>query len=378
MRDIYYIGCYGGDTLKHRSVENCNLAGTMKMRYIVGLLKKMGYRVIVLSLTTDLVAGFHPMEELIIDEQEIHIYIPYFLIRIAGKSRGQKTAVFFLKNYLKRKLSNNSIVISYHSLLYGDMLTKLHRNTRFRWIPQIEEIYCLSRGELQNPRFLKKEERMFTEGDGFLFVNDLLPYKYANGKNYAVSYGNYHIYPGQPVINKKNINLVYTGIINTDRGAFLLLDSMKYLPFNYHLNVLGFGTENNIRQFMTKLEELNSIFGERRIAFYGTKTGDEYSQFLLQNQIGISLMDETEAISLNAFPSKIMTYLGHSLYVVSSKTKSISASKVADILYFCDNKPKSVADAILSVPLETNYLAKQKLEELEEIFIEEFRKVLES
>ena len=89
-------------------------------------------------------------------------------------------------------------------------------------------------------------------------------------------------------------------------------------------------------------------------------------------------MDETEAISLNAFPSKIMTYLGHSLYVVSSKTKSISASKVADILYFCDNKPKSVADAILSVPLETNYLAKQKLEELEEIFIEEFRKVLES
>ena len=378
MQDIYYIGCYGGDILKHRKVEDCNLAGTMKMKYIISLLKKMGYRVIVLSLATDHSTGFHPIEELRIDDQEIHIYIPYIMIQFAGKSRGQKTGVFFLEKYLTRKLSSNSIVLSYHSLLYGDMLTKLHRNIRFHWFPQIEEIYCLSRGELQDPGFLRKEEKMFAEGDGFLFVNDILPRIYANGKKYAVSYGNYQIYSESPAINKKHTNLVYTGIINTDRGAFLLLDAMKYLPEKYHLNVLGFGTEENIKKFIQKSEELNSFFGDRRITFYGTKTGDEYSKFLIQNHIGISLMDDSETISLNAFPSKIMTYLGHSLYVVSSRTKSISESKVANILYFCENKAESVADAILSVPQETNDLAKQKLKELAAVFLDEVREVIES
>lgn len=376
MKQIVYIGYFGGDQLKTRELDSYNLAGTLKMTFIIQCLKKLGYKVLVVSLATDKTSGYHPEETVTIDEQESHIYLPYFGVKIGKRVRGTQSVILYLAKYLKNHLTENSTVISYHSLGYGQIITKLHQKIGFRWCPQIEEIYCLSRGEYKNSKQLKNEEKLFCDGDAFLFVNDLLSEKYANGKPSAVSYGNYQVFSEYTKPSTEIINLAYTGIINSDRGVFLLLDAMRLLPENYCLNVLGFGTDSNMQKFFTKVESLNKTFGSERIKFWGTRKGKEYSEFLINNHIGISLMDENEDISANAFPSKIMAYLGHSLYVVASRTESIQKSKVAEMLYYCDNTPKSIAETILSVPVGQKNNTAEELRKLEEIFIGDLAKVI--
>ena len=377
MKEIYYIGAFYGADAKFRENTNANPAGTMKMTFIIQALKKLGYKVIVVSIASDNAPGFHILEEIPVDDRETHVYVPYVSFSLKGKICGKRSVEIFLKRYLTKVLKKTSTVVSYHSLAYGKMLSDLHRKIGFRWCPQIEEIYCLSRGELFDADFLRQEEKMFEDGDGYLFVNDLLPQKYAKEKPYAVSYGNYQVYSEKNPAPSGVVNMTYTGIINDDRGAFLLLESMKYLPSQYRLNILGFGTEKNMNRFYDTMARLNAEFGEERIRFFGTKSGKDYSEFLIHNQIGISLMDDDVHISTNAFPSKIMSYLGHCLYVVSSKTASIVNSKVADVLYFCDNEPQSIADAILSVPLQEENRAAEKLQELEKDFIRNLEKVIE-
>ena len=378
MKQIVYIGYYGGGRLKTRDLTDYNLAGTAKMQFIIQCLKKLGCSVLVLSLATDKTPGYHPAERVDIDDRESYVYLPFLGIRTGRGTAGSRSAVFYLKRYLEKNLTEDSVVVSYHSLGYGKVLQQLHRRIGFRWCPQIEEIYCLSRGELKAPEYLKREEEMFRGGDGFLFVNDLLAEKYAQGKPYAVSYGNYHVFSEAAEPPEDRIRLVYTGIINADRGAFLLPDAVELLPDNYDLNVLGYGTEENMRAFLDRAEALNRSSGRERIRLCGTRSGREYTEFLRRNQIGISLMDDSEDISANAFPSKIMAYLGHGLYVVASGTESVRRSRVADMLNFCENTPESVAETVLSVPVREKCNAAGKLRELEAVFLQDLRRVLEN
>ena len=88
-------------------------------------------------------------------------------------------------------------------------------------------------------------------------------------------------------------------------------------------------------------------------------------------------MDVNDEVAQNAFPSKIMAYLGHSLYVVSSKCEAIIHSKVAHLLFFCDNDPQMVAETILKVPVKDELNMKDELEKLEYIFLDELRMTLE-
>lgn len=377
MKEIYYVGFYNCIGGKNRIKAQSNLAGTMKMDFIIKALKKLGYRVNLISLSIDDIAGFHPLEIISVDEKESHVYIPYFSVKYKGKSRGAVSSLLRnLKKYLIDNLTEDSIVISYHSLAYGMMLSELHRKIRFRWVSQIEELYSLSRKDYQNLSFRETEEKMFAESDGFMFVNDLLPERYAEGKPYAVSYGNYHVFTDkQPPVGNK-INVVYTGVINEDRGVFLLMDAMKYLPAKYNLNILGFGSEENMKRFHEQIVLLNSEFNEERIHFFGTRSGEEYTKFLSNQNIGVSLMGLEDNIAENAFPSKIMAYLGHSLFVVSTRSECITKSKVAQYLYFCDNTPKDVAETIKQVPVYSEYNVSSMLRKLEERFVEDLGYVL--
>lgn len=379
MKKIYYIGYYCGQKTGKRVVNNTNLAGTLKMQFVIRELRQLGYEIVVISVAPDARKGLRLLEKVAIDENENHIYLPSLMFNIKGKIRGTKFSRFFLWSYIKKNIRKEDTVISYHSFGYSDIVSKLHKKIGYKWIPQIEEIYCLSRGEKKDLNLLKKEESMFINGDGYLFVNDLLPTKYANGKPYAVSYGNYQIFDVRgESINEQKINITYTGIINNDRGVFLLLDAIRLLPDNYQLNVLGFGTDENMKRFHDISAVINKSAGYNKVVFWGTRSGEEYSKFLSGNDIGISLMDTDSDISSNAFPSKIMSYLGHSLYVVSSKVESIQSSKVAPLLYFCDNTPMDIAKVIQTIPSSCKPEWREKLEHLEQVFLDDLKGVIES
>lgn len=189
---VYYIGFYDGKYCHRRGNTEQNLAGSMKMDFVIQSLKKLGYKVVIVSLTQGN-RCFAVKERYSVDENEQYIYLPYAAIKWNGKLKGcSRTMQFFLKKFIQSNLKKNSILISYHSLVYGEILTKLHKKIGFKWYAQVEELYCLSRKDFYSPDQLQKEEKMFDTADGFLLVNDIMKEKYAKGKKCAISYGNYH------------------------------------------------------------------------------------------------------------------------------------------------------------------------------------------
>lgn len=376
-KTVYYIGFYDGKYCQKRGDTEPNLAGSMKMDFIIQSLKKLGYNVIIVSLT----AGDRCIavkENYSVDEKESYIYLPYLAIPWRGRIKGCSMSLLYsLKLFARHNFNKDSIVISYHSLLYKNSLAKLHKRIKFHWYAQVEELYCMSRRDYFTPEILQEEEKMFDTADGFLFVNDIMKEKYSNGKKCVVSYGNYKFFSRRELKNPEIVNIAYTGIINEDRGIFTLMDAMQYLPANYRLNVLGYGLQQHMNAFLDRMKAINENAGYEKINFFGTKKGAEFSEFLATNDIGVSLMDVDDVVAKNAFPSKIMAYLGHSLYVVSSKCKPIVNSRIAPLLYFCDNHPEAVADTIKQVPVYEVREMESELENLEAIFLGGLQSLLE-
>ena len=71
-----------------------------------------------------------------------------------------------------------------------------------------------------------------------------------SNKNGVVVYGSYHVKKERLHNNKpidSNIKLVYAGSIDdTKGGAYNAVETMKYLPTNYSLSILGHGDDNSI------------------------------------------------------------------------------------------------------------------------------------
>ena len=371
MRKIYYIGFYDDEAKK----EINNIAGTMKMNFIIDSIKDLGLSVNVISIDIGDRTGFVPGEHKKVDKQLEIFRVPYFGLKIRDRLYlAGKTAWTFLRLYALFKFKKNDVVITYHSLMYHTFWGKLRDIIGFTWVPQVEELYCLSRLEHLDEKFVEKEERMFKEGDKFLFVNDMFAKKYANGKEVAVSYGNYNVFLEKDIFEGEKIGVVYTGIINQDRGAFKISDAMQYLPDNYELHILGYGTANNMEEMLHCIDNVNK--GCEKVFYDGTRIGQEFTEYLSKYQIGISLMDVSEQVSDNAFPSKILAYMGHSLFVVSSKCSSIMNSRLADSIFFCDDTPQDIARAVLEVPVYQKNTNAQKLKELRAEFLNDLSRIL--
>lgn len=378
--NLYYIGYYNGDKSAKR--KNClsNIAGSMKMDFIIKALKNIEVSVEVVSITIPPDQGWYPIERVRIDENEEYYFLPVLRINIFGRTLyANKVSVIFLFLWGLKNLRKNDIVIVYHALPLYPVVGWLKKIFNFRLIIQIEEIYSLSNNRHNVRRKIKKEEAAIAIGDGYLFVNDVLPQKYAMSKPFAVSYGNYTVFNERKnnTVATSNIGIVYTGIINEERGVFRIISAMDFLTDNYSLHILGFGEKANLEKMHRIIANVNTKAGFEKVKFYGTRTGEEYTKFLSGFQIGVSLMDSSEDVSTTAFPSKILAYLGHSLFVVSSKNKCIMESKVKDLLYFCDDDPNSIANTILSIDFTKPNYAAEKLRLLEKTFQNDLEKVVD-
>lgn len=351
MKKVWYIGFYDSDMCSPRRKSEGNIAGTVYMNGLINSLKCMNYHVSVVSVQVASTPGLYRQEYIVNDELLDYYFLPYLSVRIGNRLVGGKTIVVALKHFIERNVSKNDIIISYHSLVYKDILSKLHKKIGYKWIPEINEIYCLSREKYANPTFLETEVKMFEDGDGFIFANDTLAKKYANKKPFVVLYGNYEVEMEEKQLPDDVVNITYTGIINDDRGVFRIIDAMSLLPKKYYLYILGFGDRGDMDKLQASIQEMNRKLGSKRVFFCGTKVGREYSEFLLDKHIGVSLISQNQEIFNNAFPGKILSYMGHSLYVLSSTCDSILYSELGEYLYFCDNEPESIAEAIKGIPV---------------------------
>ena len=106
--------------------------------------------------------------------------------------------------------------------------------------------------------------------------------------------------------------------------------------------------------------------------------GEEFDRFLQSCHIGLSTQDPSAAFNSTSYPSKILTYMGNGLTVVSIRIPAIELSSVSsDLSYYDVQTPENIADAIMNVDFSDSFERNRlKIKSLDQEFIEKLKNLL--
>ena len=269
-----------------------------------------------------------------------------------------------LKQFLSG-LTSNDTVIAYHSLQTADIFYTYKRKKGFRFVLELEEIYQ----DVVNCGAPKAawERKVITAADGYILAAEALSKEIPAGRPFIVVNGTYHAEPERNVgFDDGKIHCVYAGTFDPIKGgAAAAAAAAEFLPENYHVHILGFGTEEQKKQ----LQELIASVQKKTkctLTYDGLKGGEEYIQFLQKCHIGLCTQIPDAKYNETSFPSKVLVYLANGLRVLSVRIPAVENSAVGGILYYYDNQsPQEIANAIMSIPMEEGYNSRQLLNQLD-------------
>lgn len=378
MRTIYYLGTYRTDYISEREPLGSS-AEDYKMSYIISVLKRLDYHVTVISMLSGNANGWHSRKVCYIDEQETHIYLESY--DTSRKWFSKLAALFRLLavfNYLFRNLKRNDILLVYHMQLLSVPIRLAKWFNKFRMILEIEEIFYK---DTRYPRDIKRkklEQALLDAPDAYLVASDLLQQSIVPSKKSAVIYGGLLVPPKYVErFDDGNIHVVYAGGIDELRRVDLAIDSFRYLGSYYRFHILGFGSSDTISKMINQIETVNNEIGEERIKYYGNKSGIEYDGLLQSCHIGLNMQYIGASIETAAFPSKISSYLGRGLNVVTSQLKSIENSKINRyVQYYNENDPQNIAQAIRMLKINTYDDQVQIVRELDILFLKDIQNII--
>ena len=353
MKSIHYIGYHTKDD--NPNEYYCFPAPSNKIGYIITVLKNIDYYVNVLSLGESIVS--HGSKKVIIDQQETINYVGTIgKANVLLKIGARLWLLFQILWYLLQKTDQKSTVMVYHTLETRNIIKLARFFKKFTLIYEIEEIF--SAVYQKSDSQIKAELKSLSIADGYILVNDLLRDKFQIPiLNSVVCYGEYtQLNNIRPAKQSSDIVLVYAGVIaGPGSDVYLSIDSMAYLPKNYILKIVGYGTENDLKNLRYYIAVCNKNLDGDRIFFDGKKTGLQYTDYLATCDIGLCTRVLADAYSDYTFPSKVMVYLNNGLKVISSKIKCIESSKVSEFIYFYEQSaPKAVAETVLKIDLNQN------------------------
>lgn len=376
VKTIYYLGYYGSDACSEREPYYANVSSKSKMDYVASALKRSGFRVKIISVLLSHKNRFFGAKTVDVDSLESVLFLPSCRNTVfRHMAFARVCAMVYLFFYLILHLRSTDSLVVYHSLSYYRPILWAKMLRRFRVLLEVEEIYSKSRVGLE--RFESREMQTLELANQFIFSNDILPHMFAKGKPYIVVYGNYHVHQKPNYEMPRAVSVVYAGMIDETRGAFLAAETSALLPSTYVVHILGFGPPSNIARLNAMVNQINGEAGREALVFHGEMQGQEYSNFLHQCSIGLSLLTTELGHDDYAFPSKVLTYMGHDLFVVTTRNTCITESAVADHVYFCDSTPESVAHAIGSVDLSSTNRPSDVLTSLGARFESELKALLE-
>ena len=281
-----------------------------------------------------------------------------------------------IRKYLKQNVKKDDIIVVYHSLANMKLVKYIKKNITDKIVYEVEEIY----GDVINDEKTKtKELKAFKNASSYIFSNDYLN-SIINTKQlpYVTCYGTYEI----PTLYKEafNDNLIhclYAGTLAQNKGALNAINVAKYLPNNYLIHILGFGSEKDIADIKNAVNEVNNSYGTTKVIYEGLKLNEEYLKFIQKCQIGLCTQNIDAAFNTTSFPSKILSYMSNGLEVVGVNIAAIKNSKVGQYIQFY-NVPdeKEIANAILNINLnnKTNNVDVEK--ELDKEFKEDLKDML--
>ena len=379
-----YFGYYAdGERAKE---SNCTLAAVNKMSYIAGVVAGAAGKVEIISRATRK-ASSQKNEIVKVNEKETVRYfantphdwkISRVLFRQIDRIR---FTVWMLKNIKK-----NEKVLVYHSLGYMREIDLVHRIKKFKLILEVEEIYSDVSG---NKYIRKKEVKFLQRADAYIFPTKLLSNEInLNGKPEVIIHGTYQVESDEKCkLFHKNlqsdfgqtIHCIYAGTLDPRKGgAVAAATAAKFLPTDYHIHILGFGSEKDIQEMVDLVAKISST-DRAKITYDGVLSGKDYIRFLQSCDIGLSTQDPNAAFNGTSFPTKILSYMANGLRVVSIRIPAIETSAVGDMVFYYDEQtPEEIAKAIMDIDFNDNYDSRAYIRQLSDQFEKDIKTLLDN
>lgn len=365
--------------------ENRNyvLAATNKIDYICTALNRIGHSVQLISASaTGNRRGCGGKEVRLSEQTSLKLFPCIGTGKLPQRLLGRilfKTRLFL---YLLCHLKKDEPLLVYHSLGYAGLVRLLKKLKKFRLILEVEEIYADVNGR---ERDRKKEYKLFSVADAFLFPTELLNDKInTGGKPHVLIHGTYQIEPDRKCnvfadeIGSEKIHCVYAGTFDPRKGgAIAAAAAAEFLPEQYHVHIIGFGSKTQIQNMKDLVKDLSGKCA-CRITYDGLLSGEAYIRFLQSCDIGLSTQNPNAAFNATSFPSKILSYMANGLRVVSIRIPAVEGSAVGPYMSYYDRQtPESIAEAIMKVELSDGHDGRTLIRELDVEFIKGIKNLLE-
>ena len=373
---LYYLGYYVDK--KHQNQRKAYLSAVNKMQYVASVIKRISPSVQIVSCSMADTTTHMRSEDIEVDNG-IGVHYFFSFGRKSKVSKALDYVIFPLQLifYILKKVRKEDVLLAYHATSYCYLLSFLKKIKGFRLILEVEEIY--SDVNLDST-LRKKEEYVIRAADAYIFPTDLLNQKLNKSeKPYVVVHGTYGVeYDRESRTGSNKIHVVYAGTLDPRKGgAAAAAAAAKFLPENYHIHILGFGSNEQIENIKSIIEH-NSDKKTAEVSYDGLLYGEEYINFLQSCDIGLSTQNPDAAFNGTSFPSKILSYMANGLRVVSINIESVRESEVGDLITYYDKQlPENIAKAIESVDMSFPYDSRQRLIELNRKFQKEMGKLIE-
>ena len=279
-------------------------------------------------------------------------------------------AKFCLLNYLLQHGKTHETILVYHAAEPPFVLSLVKKIKKCYIILEVEEIYSDVTG---SAKLRKWESRAFALADGFVFPTNLLDEKInTDNKPSIIVHGTYQVEKSRQNSDKKQdviTHVLYAGTLDPRKGgAAAAAATAAFLPESYHIHILGFGSDVQVKNIKKTIKN-SSLQGHARVTYDGVLSGEDYIKFVQSCDIGLSTQNPNAAFNTTSFPSKILSYLSNGLHVVSIRIPTIEQSAIGDMLFYYDEQtPECIANAIEKIDLQQPYDSRTRLQKLDKQF----------
>ena len=153
------------------------------------------------------------------------------------------------------------------------------------------------------------QSKIIKRFDGLLVVNTIMLNKYSHLNKNTNLIANYSVPKKQFQVKSINnrINIIYSGSITIARGFENMLNLMRFLPDNYHLNIAG-KEDNTIYKLLNKKDY-------SKITFHGYLNEKELNLLYKKSHIGLILFNNVAQYYMS-YSLKLFEYMDNGLMIL--------------------------------------------------------------
>ena len=374
---IKYFGRFDLDENKEEN-RRISLAAINKMNYIIEAINECAHSVKIISISRTKNKKYYKGRTIKIDDKNELVLFPTFPWgNIIQKAFSLFTGNIILFLYMIANIKRNESIIVYHSFGFKNIIILAKKIKGFKMILEVEEIYqdvikC-------SDHYKRMEFKVFGMADKFIFPTKSLDKKInETRKPKIIIHGTYKVeYDRKEKFNDNKIHVVYAGIFAPNKGASMAVAAAEFLTEEYHVHIIGFGTEEQKEQLIDQIKDVSKR-SKASITFDGLLKGEEYVRFLQKCQIGLSTQNSDAKYNGTSFPSKVLSYLVNGLRVVSVRIKTIENSEIGNELFYYDKQgPEEIAKTIMRIDLNRKYDSREIIKQLDNKFKKELKSFLE-